>query len=233
MIIWGLDLKYIRLSSFQSKNMFQKRYHYRSARFVWYQLAMIFTVVSECLATYTLDRYLELQNTVEAVQPGASLYNNDVVGAAGLSIFAGVYTATVFGTMFFFLLFWPALPESKMWFRIKAAGAIFSVIVVLAAALASTIIVASHSAYLVPSPTGSFADLQSQFSNPRPPYKYSSYGRAIGWVVLMWIGWIFTIVSTYYVFVAAHFHLANPHVVGTYTQPQDLNRLPEETKGAA
>lgn len=96
--------------------------------------------------------------------------------------------------MFFFLLFWPALPESKMWFRIKAIGAIVSVLTVLASALTSTIIVASHSAYLIPSSTGSFGDLQSSFSNPHPPYKYSSYGRAIGWVVLMWIGWIFTIV---------------------------------------
>jgi hypothetical protein len=230
MIIWGLDLKQIRFSAFLGKNMFQKRYHFRSQRFVWYQLAMIFTVVSECLATYCLDKYLALQNNVSAAQPGASLFNNDIVGAAGLSIFAGVYTATIFGTMFFFLLFWPALPESKLWFRIKATGAIFSVIVVLAAALTSTIIVASHSAYLIPSPTGSFEELQAQFANPNPPYKYSDYGRAIGWVVLMWIGWVFTIISTWFVFKAARFHLANPHVVGTYTQPQELHSGPKEIK---
>lgn len=230
MIIWGLDLKQIRPSAFLSKNMFQKRYHFRSQRFVWYQLAMLFTVVSECLATYCLDRYLQLQKTVSAAQPGASYFNNDIVGAVGLSIFAGVYTATVFGTMFFFLLFWPALPESKLWFRIKATGAIFSVIVVLGAALASTIIVASHSGYLIPSPTGSFEELQAEFAHPPVPYRYKEYGRAIGWVVLMWVGWIFTIISTYFVFKAARFHLANPHVVGTYTQPQDLHKEPKEVK---
>jgi hypothetical protein len=41
-------------------------------------------------------RYLELQNDVSAYQPGASLFNNDIVGVAAFTIFAGVYTATVF-----------------------------------------------------------------------------------------------------------------------------------------
>jgi len=41
-------------------------------------------------------RYLEIQNIVENFQPGASYYNNDIIGVAGLTIFAGVYTATVF-----------------------------------------------------------------------------------------------------------------------------------------
>ena len=41
-------------------------------------------------------RYLDFQNAVEAYQPGASLFNNDVVGTGAFTIFAGVYTATVF-----------------------------------------------------------------------------------------------------------------------------------------
>lgn len=128
MIIWGLDLNRIRFSAFRHRNMFDAKYYLRSQRFIAYQLAMIFTVVGECLATYTLDkyalppgssatdlmvvgahselnpklisriydRYLGFQKTVESYQPGASLFNNDIVGTGAFTIFAGVYTATVF-----------------------------------------------------------------------------------------------------------------------------------------
>lgn len=58
MMIWGLDLNRIRFSAFKHGNMFNPRYYLRRQRFVAYQLAMIFTVVGECMATYTLDRYV-------------------------------------------------------------------------------------------------------------------------------------------------------------------------------
>jgi len=222
MIIWGLDLRNIHYSAFKSSNMFDKRYYLRPERFVIYQLAMVLTVVSECLATYSLDRYLQIQKDIEAFQPGSSYYNNDIVGCAGLSIFAGVFTATVFGTMFFFNLFWPALPESKLWSRIKYAGSIFATLCVFAAALASTIVVATRSAYLIPAP-GQSESLSSLYSHPKPPFKYSSYAFNIGWIVLMWIGLVFTALSTYYVFKAARFHLANPHHVNTY--PGQTNEI--------
>ena len=120
------------------------------------------------------------------------------------------------GTMFFFLLFWPALSETVMWYRIKATGSIFAVIVVLAAAISSTVVVASHKAYLIPSPNGDFGALQAAFANPRPPFAYKEYSYIFPWLILTWIGWLFTIWSTYLVFKASHFHLANPHVVGEY-----------------
>ena len=56
MIIWGLDLNRIRFSAFKHSRMFDPRYYLRSQRFIIYQLAMIFTVVGECMATYTLDK---------------------------------------------------------------------------------------------------------------------------------------------------------------------------------
>lgn len=57
MIIWGLDLNRIRFSAFKHSNMFDRKYYLRRQRFIAYQLAMIFTVVGESTATYTLDRY--------------------------------------------------------------------------------------------------------------------------------------------------------------------------------
>jgi hypothetical protein len=221
MIIWGLDLRAIKPAAFKSSNMFDRRYHLRRERFIVYQLAMVLTVVGESLATFCLNKYLQIQNVVEGFQPGASYYNNDIVAVAALTIFAGVYTATVFGTMFFFLLFWPALPESRLWSRIKLSGSIFAAVMVFAAALASTIVIASHHAYLIPSSTGSFEDLQNHFAHANPPFHYRRYSHAIGWLVLMWIGWIFTVLGTVFVFKASQFHLANPHVVGTYMKQGD------------
>lgn len=180
------------------------------------------------MATYTLDKYLHLQNDVSAYQPGASLFNNDIVGVAAFTIFAGVYTATVFGTMFFFLLFWPTLSETVVWYRIKATGAIFAVLAVFGAAISSTIIVATHKAYLIPSPNGDFGALQAAFSNPRPPYVYKHYPYVYPWLVLTWVGWLFTIWSTCLVFKASRFHLGNPQVVGEYTKQED-----EEKRGGS
>jgi hypothetical protein len=125
------------------------------------------------------------------------------------------------GTMFFFLLFWPALSETVVWYRIKATGAIFAVLAVFGAAISSTIIVASHKAYLIPSPNGDFAALQAAFSNPRPPYAYKHYAYVYPWLVLTWVGWLFTIWSTLLVFKASRFHLANPHVVGEYIRQEE------------
>jgi len=178
------------------------------------------------MATYTLDRYLQLQKDVTAYQPGASLFNNDIVGVAAFTIFAGVYTATVFGTMFFFLLFWPALSETVVWYRIKATGAIFAVLAVFGAAISSTIVIATHKAYLIPSPTGDFGALQAAFSHPQPPYAYKDYRFVYPWLVLTWVGWLFTIWSTVLLFKASRFHLANPHVVGEYIRQED-----EEKRG--
>jgi len=221
MIIWGLDLNRIRFSAFRHSKMFDPKYYLRRQRFIAYQLAMIFTVVGECMATYTLDKYLQLQKDVAANQSGASLFNNDIVGVAAFTIFAGVYTATVFGTMFFFLLFWPALAETVMWFRIKATGAIFAVLAVLGAAISSTVVIASHKAYLIPSPNGDFGALQAAFANPSPPYAYKQYPYIFPWLILTWIGWLFTIWSTYLLFKASRFHLANPHVVGEYLRQEE------------
>jgi len=152
------------------------------------------------------------------------LFNNDVVGVGSFTIFAGVYTATVFGTMFFFLLFWPTLQETIMWYRIKATASIFAVLVVLGAAISSTVVVATHRAYLIPSPTGDFEALQAAFAHPRPPYAYKEFSYIYPWLILTWIGWIFTIWSTYLVFKASHFHLANPHIVGEYIRQEEEER---------
>ncbi|KZT25583.1 hypothetical protein NEOLEDRAFT_1133578 [Neolentinus lepideus HHB14362 ss-1] len=216
-IIFGLDLRNIRPSAFRSKNMWNRAYRYRPTRFVLYQLAMTITVVAECLATYALDKYLHLQDHAQSRYPGVYVYNNDIVGATGFTIFAGVFNACVFGSMYFFLLFWPESRETPMWAVIKQVGAVVAMLSVLVAAIVSTVIGATHSASI----HGVDEAIRQQIiADSAVPLKYSHYSYIIAYVVLLWIGWVFTFASTVVVFVASHYYLhhqspARPVRVGT------------------
>lgn len=55
-VIWGLDLKEMQWYKFKSSYMFKNRdYHLRRTKFIVYQLALIFCVVSESLGTAALS----------------------------------------------------------------------------------------------------------------------------------------------------------------------------------
>jgi hypothetical protein len=54
-VIWGLDLKEIQWNKFSNSYMWNNEYHLRRTKFIIYQLAMIFCVVSESLGTAALS----------------------------------------------------------------------------------------------------------------------------------------------------------------------------------
>lgn len=54
-VIWGLNLGEIQWSKFKSSYMWNNRYHLRRTKFIVYQMAMIFCVVSESLGTDALS----------------------------------------------------------------------------------------------------------------------------------------------------------------------------------
>ena len=54
-VIWGLDLAEIKWSKFSNKNMWSGDYHLRRTKFIVYQCALIFCVVSESLGTAALS----------------------------------------------------------------------------------------------------------------------------------------------------------------------------------
>jgi lipid-A-disaccharide synthase-like uncharacterized protein len=65
--------------------------------------------------------------------------NNDIVGITSYNIFIGIAVATIFGSGFFFDLFWPERTESK---SVRLAWKIFSLVVSIMAlgdALALTV----------------------------------------------------------------------------------------------
>jgi hypothetical protein len=127
--------------------------------------------------------------------PTAYVHNNNYIGIASFNIFVGIYVATIFGSAFFFDLFWPERQESR---AVKLAWricSVFACMLTLACALAYTYIVATKSAYV----TGVDAataekDLAAYGGSPM---KYRDNGRAIASVVFLWPGMVFTFVSTY------------------------------------
>ncbi|CAI6333806.1 unnamed protein product [Periconia digitata] len=192
-VIWGLDLKEMQWGKFKSGYMWNTEYHRRRTKFIVYQIAMICCVVSESLGTAVLSDYIDQQNYVSGNYPGATVYNNDFVGVASYNIFVGVYVATIFGSAFFFDLFWPERQESP---AVKLAWRICSVLAcvfTLASALAYTVILVTHSAIVAPDDPTSRKLLDESGGMP---LTYRKNGRAVASVVFLWVGLCGTIAST-------------------------------------
>jgi len=195
-VIWGLDLKEMKWGKFKSSYMFGNRdYHLRRTKFIVYQCALIFCVVSESLGTAALSDYIDAQNFVKGLDRRVYVYNNDYVGVASYNIFAGVFVAFIFGAAFFFDLFWPARNETKgvriAW---KVCG-ILAVVFYTADAFALTIITAMRCQHFagpgISRNSAYAASLLSQFKKDGgTPICYRDNGRAIAAVVFCWPGWL-------------------------------------------
>ncbi|KAI1630206.1 hypothetical protein EDD37DRAFT_86901 [Exophiala viscosa] len=192
-VIWGLDLKDMQWGKFKSSYMFgNKDYHLRRTKFVVYQIAMIFCVVSESVGTAAMSDYVKQQSRIESLHSSAAVHNDDFVGIASYNIFVGIAVATIFGAAFFFDLFFPERYEPR---NIRWAWRISALVVTImtfADALALTVIVATGKARIS-------ADSQDQAEIARgrvnPPLRYRDNGRAIASVVCLWIGLVGTIAS--------------------------------------
>lgn len=193
-VIWGLDLKEMQWGKFKNSYMWNKEYHLRRTKFIVYQIAMIFCVVSESLGTAALSDYVDQQDFVAKHSPGATVHNNNFVGIASYNIFVGIYVATIFGSAFFFDLFWPERNESK---SVKIAWrvcSVFACMLTLSAALAYTVILATKSAYVSGTDAANAARLLREYGGS--PMKYRENGRAVASVVFLWIGMVGTFAST-------------------------------------
>jgi len=195
-VIWGLDLREMQWGKFKNSYMWNNEYHLRRTKFIVYQIAMIFCVVSESLGTAALSDYVDQQDWMaKNSNPHAHVHNNNFVGIASYNIFVGVYVATIFGSAFFFDLFWPERVQSS---AVKLAWKICSILAcvfTLACALAYTIIVATKSAYVSGSDAATVQRLLAEYGGS--PLRYRDNGRAIASVVFLWPGMIATYASTY------------------------------------
>ncbi|KAK6337316.1 hypothetical protein TWF730_002721 [Orbilia blumenaviensis] len=197
-VIWGLDLHEIKWKKFASSNMFDKQWYLRREKMIIYQLAMIVMVCSESVGTATLSAYINQQAHLENAYPGSHIHNNDIVGIASYNIFVGVAVATIFGAAFFFDLFWPGRQETdgvKLAWRISAA--VVSV-AALADALAFTVIVAIHECWVDGVKDEELEAVLRE--GGYPDWRYRKNARAVASVVLLWVGLVFTIASTFILF---------------------------------
>jgi len=197
-VIWGLDLRDMQWGKFKSSYMFGNRdYHLRRTKFVVYQLAMILCVCSESVGTAALSDYVKEQDIIQNLHISARVHNDDFIGIASYNIFCGIAVATIFGAAFFFDLFWPERYEP---WNIRLSWRISAVVVsimTLADALAFTVIVAMHRATITADNADTAAIAREKIN---PPLVYRHNGRAIASVVLLWLGWVATVASTFILF---------------------------------
>lgn len=193
-VIFGLPLAEFKWSKFGSKNMWNNVYHLRRTKFIVYQCALIFCVISESLGTDCLSDYIDQQNFIAGLNNKALEYNDDYVGIASYNIFAGIFVAFIFGAAFFFDLIWPERHEDR---GIRIAWKICAVAATtmyLAASLGMTIITATRSAYVTGVGAAEATDLLNQFSKKsETPLVYRHNARAIASVVFSWLGWVSTL----------------------------------------
>ena len=162
--IWGFNLGEMRWNAFKGRNMFQRGWsNYRRERMstffiyrfyqgiisyihlVAYQIGMNICLAAECTATYSLSKYEDLQNHVQAyaftLEPPyqVELHNDDLIAAEVLTIVFCVFVATLFGADLFFLAQFPRRTYPK-WYNItRLALAVGITTGLLAAAIMSTV----------------------------------------------------------------------------------------------
>lgn len=191
-----MPLSEFKWGKFGSKNMWNSVYHLRRTKFIVYQCALIFCVISESLGTDVLSDYVDQQNFIAKLNNSALEYNDDYVGMASYNIFAGVFVAFIFGAAFFFDLIWPERHEDR---GIRVAWKICGVVATtfyLGAALGMTIITATRHAYVSGVNAGTAQTLLEQYSKAdETPLVYRHNPRAIASVVFAWLGWVSTLGS--------------------------------------
>lgn len=192
-VVFGLPLSEMKWSKFKSSYMWNNVYHLRRTKFIVYQCALIFLVVSESLGTAVLSDYTDQQKYLQGQDSHALEYNNDYVGVASYNIFAGIFTAFIFGSAFFFDLIWPERKESRSVRLAWKVCGVLSAIFTLASALSLTTITARHSAYVSGTPQAETDRLLAGFPKKSDPLVYHHNPRAIAAVVFVWPGWVSTV----------------------------------------
>jgi len=195
-VIWGLDLHDMQWGKFKGSYMFNQVYHLRKTKMIVYQVAMILCVVSESVGTAALSDYVDQQAGIYLRSHGrANVHNNDIVGIFSYNIFVGIAVATIFGSGFFFDLFWPERHETP---AVKMAWKISSVVVsfmALADAIALTVIVATRQAFIRGVSPERAAQLFHQNGPPNPVYRHNAY--CVASCVILWPGMLASFASTY------------------------------------
>lgn len=202
--IWGFDFSEVNMSAFSSQNMFDKRWPWRRERFISYQCTMLVCLAAQFAAIYSLFKYQDLQTHVQAYSRSlggsAMLHNDDIIASEIVTVLFCVFVSTIFSVDFLLLLFFPRR-QYPGWYNVARRACVVILTLGLSdAAIMSTFIVARHSAFISNSNPQEIEQLVGLYF--RPPLRYASWSNNIAYVVLLWIGWACTVISTIYMFIA-------------------------------
>ncbi|GAA6017742.1 hypothetical protein JCM10207_000481 [Rhodosporidiobolus poonsookiae] len=202
-VIWGFPLGEMSFGAFSTKSLMDPKWHLRKERIIFYQLAMLVCLAAECCTTYSLSKYEDLQTHIEDNFPPAHVYQNDLIDLEIVLIVMCVMVACLFGADFFFLAQFPKRRYPWWYQQTKKACAVTITSGVLAAAIGMTIIVSRNAAKIEHVPQY-VADAATALYY-RPPLEYRKW--AVNWaaVGLIWPGWIFCVISTIFMFMAADY----------------------------
>lgn len=196
--LWGLDLRQIHPNKFKSSYMWNNVYHLRRTKFIVYQLAMVFCVISESVGTAALSNYRDQAKDIEKLGlPGGTEWSGDYIGVASYNIFNGIFVAFVFGAAFFFDLIFPERREDRGIRRAWKWSAVATCITTLASAIAMTIIFSTRSSRIdgTPEQRAYIADVLR--ANGADPLKYSENKLAKASLAFIWPGWVACLAATW------------------------------------
>lgn len=200
-VIWGLDLHDMQWYKFKGSYMFNGAYHLQTTKMIVYQLAMILCVVSESIGTAALSDYVDQQSGIQSRSPiPVQVHNNSYIGIASYNIFVGIAVATIFGSGFFFDLFWPERVESP---SVKLAWKMSAVLVSFAAladSIAMTVIVATQRVTISGVSFEQGEELFRGNGKPNPVYRRNAY--CVASCVVLWPGMVFSFVSAYIMWIS-------------------------------
>ena len=114
----------------------------------------------------------------------ATVRSHDVVGSFAYNIFVGVFIATIFGSAFFFDLFWPERYEIR---GVKIAWRVCSVLAccfALSSAIVLSVVLSTRRAEIV-GPVITYP--------LEPPLQYKRNHEAVASLALIWLGWLATL----------------------------------------
>jgi len=196
--LWGLDLRQIHPNKFKSSYMWNNVYHLRRTKFIVYQLAMVFCVISESVGTAALSNYRDQAKDIERLGlPGGTEWSGDYIGVASYNIFNGIFVACVFGAAFFFDLIFPERREDRGIRRAWKWSAVATCFTTLASAIAMTVIFSTRSSRIDGTPEQQAYITQVLRDNGADPLKYSENKLTKASLAFIWPGWVACLAATW------------------------------------
>ncbi|KII88311.1 hypothetical protein PLICRDRAFT_175911 [Plicaturopsis crispa FD-325 SS-3] len=203
-VIWpGLDLRDVKWSAFKHKAMYDRKWYLRRERFIVYQLATTTLGVAEAIEIHANSQYRRLHSSINSSGvAGASMNFHDLDSSHAVALVACICVASVIQRETLFLTFWPAFVYPPSVVRWKKGLAVFVTALFTAGILQWTVVVSTHSYKISGVDDSTQAELLQRY--PSPPHEYIKSTYNIVGTVLLWIGYIFAVWSTYLLFKAAN-----------------------------